>query len=154
MNMTPHQATPPYDWSALLRLIQTEFAFMERRIDPPSSMHSLTADAIAAQAVSGEVWAIGAPPVACLFLTVKPQALYLGKLAVATGQRGRGLARSLIGTAAARARALGLPVLELQTRVELVENQAAFRRMGFTEVGQGSHQGYDRITTLTFHCPV
>ncbi|MDO8882364.1 MAG: GNAT family N-acetyltransferase [Pseudotabrizicola sp.] len=148
--MTPHEAQAPYDWSVILRLIQTEFASMEGRIDPPSSMHALTSDAIAGQAQTGEVWVIGAPPVACLFLTVKPQALYLGKLAVAGSRRGRGLARVLIDTAAARARALGLPILELKTRIELVENHAAFRAMGFAEVGRGSHPGYDRPTTLIF----
>lgn len=150
--MTPHQAHAPYDWEALLRLIQSEFAGMEGRIDPPSSMHRLTAEAIAAQAQAqdGEVWVIGAPPVACLFLTVKPGALYLGKLAVAGDQRGRGFARVLVDTAAARARAMGLPVLELQTRVELVENHATFRALGFAEVGRSSHPGFARPTTLTF----
>lgn len=150
MTMTPYQAQSPYDWPAVLRLIQTAFASMEGRIDPPSSMLALTAGAIEAQATTGEVWVIGTPPVACLFLTPKADALYLGKLAVADGQRGRGWARVLIDTAADRARAMGLPVLELQTRVELVENHAAFRAMGFVEVGRSSHPGFDRVTTLTF----
>ena len=148
--MTPTRATDPYDWTTILRLIRQEFAFMERRIDPPSSMLTLTAEAIAIQARTGEVWVTGAPPVGCMFLTVKPQALYLGKLAVADTQRGKGLARALVETAAARARPLGLPVLELQTRIEMVENHAAFRAMGFTETGRSSHPGYDRVTTLTF----
>ncbi|MEI2652271.1 MAG: GNAT family N-acetyltransferase [Microthrixaceae bacterium] len=77
---------------------------------------------------------IGAP-VACVFLTPKPGALYVGKLAVADSHRGQGLARRLIDRAEARAREMGLPALELQTRVELVENQAAFLAMGFREVG-------------------
>ncbi|MDR7123407.1 GNAT family N-acetyltransferase [Pseudotabrizicola sp. 4114] len=148
--MTPHQALDPYDWPAVLRLIQTEFASMEGRIDPPSSMHALTAEAIAGQARRGEVWVTGTPPVACMILTPKPQALYLGKLAVAGTHRGKGLARTLVEVAATRARALGLPVLELQTRVELVGNHAAFRAMGFAEVGRSAHPGYDRATSLTF----
>lgn len=148
--MTLHQAHDPYDWTAVLRLIQTEFAFMDARIDPPSSMHSLTEAAIARQAQTGEVWVIGTPPVACVFLTPKPQALYVGKLAVSSTQRGKGLARALMAQAEGRARALGLPVLELQTRIELVENQAAFRAMGFEEMGRTSHPGYDRPTTITF----
>ena len=45
---------------------------------------------------------------------------------------------------------LGLPVLELQTRVELVENQAAFLAMGFVEVGRTAHKGYDRPTSITY----
>ncbi len=150
--MSPERAGPGADWAALLALIRAEFAFMEGRIDPPSSMHSLTAEAIAEQAATGEVWLIAeaGQPVACVFLTVKPGRLYLGKLAVAGSHRGRGLARRLVDTAAARARALGLPVLELQTRVELTENHATFRALGFTEVGATAHPGYDRPTSLTF----
>jgi ribosomal protein S18 acetylase RimI-like enzyme len=148
--MTPHRATDPYDWPALLTLVQTEFAFMAGRIDPPSSMHALTPESIALQARTGEVWAIGHPPVACVFLTPKPQALYIGKLAVAATHRGRGLARQLMTLAETRARALRLPALELQTRVELTENQATFRALGFVEVARTAHPGYDRPTSITF----
>jgi ribosomal protein S18 acetylase RimI-like enzyme len=147
--MTPYRCVRPYDWTALLRLIRAEFGYMEGRIDPPSSMHDLTPDSIAEQARNGEVWAIGQPPVACVFLTPKPDALYVGKLAVAVSQRGRGLARSLITLAETRARALQLPALELQTRVELTENQATFRALGFVETGRTAHPGYARPTSIT-----
>lgn len=152
--MTPYQCLAPFDWPALLTLIQTEFAFMEGRIDPPSSMQRLTAAAIAEQATQGEVWAIGTPPVACVFLTAKPGALYIGKLAVAAPHRGQGLARRLIDLAERRARALGMPALELQTRVELVENQATFRALGFVETGRTAHAGYARPTSVTFRRPL
>ncbi|WP_424979675.1 GNAT family N-acetyltransferase [Leisingera sp. S232] len=65
-----------------------------------------------------------------MFLTPRPDCLYLGKLTVDDAQRGRGLARLLVKHASARARALGLPVL-LETRIELIENHAAFARLGF-----------------------
>lgn len=154
--MTPFRAPPGYDWAAVLRLIRDSFAFMDGRIDPPSSMHRLTEAEIAAQAEAGEVWVIEAEgaPVACAFLTVKPGRLYLGKLAVAAEWRGRGLARRLVETAEARARALGLAAVELQTRVELAENHAAFRAMGFAQTGATAHRGYDRPTSLTFAKPV
>jgi ribosomal protein S18 acetylase RimI-like enzyme len=152
--MTPHRAVDPYDWPALLRLIQTEFAFMDGRIDPPSSMHNLSADAIAAQARSGEVWVIGPPPTACVFLTLKPNALYIGKLTVAAAHRGLGLGRTLIDHAETRARALHLPALELQTRVELTENHATFQALGFHEVARTAHPGHDRPTSITFRRPV
>ncbi len=150
--MTPRRAQGEYDWSALLRLIRESFAYMDARIDPPSSMHRLTAAEVAEQAASGEVWVVEAEgvPVGCVFLSVKPGRLYLGKLAVAAAWRGRGLARQLVAAAEARARALGLPVLELQSRVELVENHATFRALGFVETGATAHPGYDRPTSLTF----
>jgi ribosomal protein S18 acetylase RimI-like enzyme len=113
-------------------------------------MHALTPADIARQAIEGEVWAIGQPPVACVFLTVKPQALYLGKLAVAATHRRQGLARALLALAETRARALRLPALELQTRVELTENHATFRALGFEEVTRTAHPGYPRPTSITF----
>jgi ribosomal protein S18 acetylase RimI-like enzyme len=152
--MTPYQCLDPFDWQAILTLIQSEFAFMAGRIDPPSSMHDLTVQTIAAQARNGEVWAIGTPPVACVFLTPKPAALYVGKLAVAASYRQQGLARRLIDLAATRAKSHNLPALELQTRVELTENQAAFRALGFVEVGRTAHPGFDRPTSITFRRPV
>lgn len=148
--MTPTRVTPPYDWSNLLALIRAEFAYMDGVIDPPSSMHRLTEAEIARQAEEGEVWVIGTPAVACMFLTVKGDWLYLGKLAVAADQRGKGLARDLVDLAMSRARALGLAGVELQTRIELTANHATFRALGFTETGRSAHPGYDRPTTLTF----
>lgn len=154
--MTPVRASGDYDWGSVLRLIRENFAFMDGRIDPPSSMHHLTEADIAEQADEGEVWVIeqAATPVACLFLTVKPGRLYLGKLAVTAAWRGHGLARRLIGVAEERARSMGLPALELQTRVELTENHATFRALGFTQTGATAHAGYDRPTSLTFRKPL
>lgn len=147
--MPPRLCRNPATAPALLALIRAEFAGMEGRIDPPSSMHRLTAGDIARQMQEGEVWTIGTPPVACLFLTVRGDALYLGKLAVAGAHRGRGLARALVEQAALRARARGLVALELQVRVELVENHRTFAALGFAETGRSAHPGHSRPTTLT-----
>ena len=147
----PRRVSPDEDVRQVLALIQSEFAYMEARIDPPSSMHRLDVDAIRAQAEAGEVWVIEEDdaPVACVFLTEKPGVLYLGKLAVLARMRGRGLARRLVEVAADRARARGLDVVELQTRVELVENHATFARFGFVKTGETAHAGYDRPTSIT-----
>jgi GNAT superfamily N-acetyltransferase len=134
--MAPHLATDPALWSAILALLHEAFAYMEGRIDPPSSLRDLTPEALSRHVRTEEIWIIGAP-VACVFLTPKPGALYVGKLAVAADHRGK-----------------GLPALELQTRIELVENQAAFRAMGFQEVGRTSHPGFDRPTSITYRRPV
>lgn len=136
---------------ALLALIQSAFAGMDGRIDPPSSMNRLTLTDVAQQTVTGEVWAIGTPPVACVFFTPKPGELYVGKLATAATHRGQGLARRLITQAEATARARGLPRLALETRVELTENHTAFAAMGFAEVGRTAHAGFDRPTSITMH---
>jgi ribosomal protein S18 acetylase RimI-like enzyme len=143
------RAVDPFDWPGVLALIQRAFAGMEGRIDPPSSLHRLTAGGIAAQAMTGEVWVV--PPMqACMFLTPKQGRLYLGKLAVEPALQGRGLARLLVALAEERARAMGLAVLELETRIELTENHAIFARLGFVETGRKAHPGFDRPTSITF----
>ena len=151
--MTPRRATDPTLWPPMLALLREAFAFMAGRIDPPSSLRDLTPEVLTVQAQTGEIWIIDGADggiAACIVLTPKPGALYLGKLAVAGAYRGQGLARRLIDHAETRARARGLPALELQTRVELVENQAAFLAMGFVEVGRTAHAGYERPTSITY----
>lgn len=130
----------------LLKLIQTAFSYMDGRISPPSSMHRLTIESIKEQCVKGEVWAIGVEPSACVFLKERENCFYLGKLAVDEKYRGQGLARRLVEKAEERGRARGHRILELETRIELVENHAAFQRMGFEKSGEGAHEGFDQPT--------
>jgi predicted N-acetyltransferase YhbS len=148
--MTLFRAVDPYEWQALRDLIARAFAGMEGRIDPPSSLHRLTAQDIATQAIEGEVWVIGEPAVACVFLTPLPHALYLGKLAVHPGHQRKGFGRALIELAENRARQLGRPALELSTRIELVENHTTFKALGFVQTASSAHAGFDRPTTLVF----
>jgi GNAT superfamily N-acetyltransferase len=152
--MTPRLVLDPAMWPPLLALLHKAFAYMDGRIDPPSSLRDLTPAMLSRQAGLGEIWIIDATGTedirACVFLTLKPDALYVGKLAVDLEHRGLGLARRLIAQAEDRARALGLPALELQTRVELTENQAAFQAMGFVETARTAHPGFDRPTSITY----
>lgn len=156
-DLTLTQASAPYDWGAVLRLLHAEFAYMQGRIDPPSSLALVTPDSIAAHAEQNEVWVIEAGrnrPVACIFLTPQPPTLFVGKIAVAHRHRGQGLARRLINKAVARAKALGLEHLTLQSRVELTENHAAFNALGFTIVGDYTHHGYSSPTSITMQRPL
>lgn len=134
----------------VLALLHREFAYMDNQIDPPSSLKSMTIDSLSEDARTDEVWALGDPVTACMILTPRDNALYLGKLAVATSHRGQGIARRLIGLAVARAPIHKATHVELQTRVELTAHQALFRAMGFTEVARTAHPGYDRPTAITF----
>lgn len=153
--MTPVLLSPDSaEIPQVLALIRSAFAYMDGRIDPPSSMHRLSEASLRDSARTSELWVLGDPVTACVLLSPRDECLYLGKLAVAECSRGRGLARRLVEHATARAQALGLPVLELQTRVELTENHAAFARMGFVRTGTTSHSGYDRPTSVTMRMPV
>jgi ribosomal protein S18 acetylase RimI-like enzyme len=135
---------------AVLALVCAEFAYMDGRIDPPSSIHALTLPALTEAAVLSEVWAIADPPVACVILTPRPPVLYLGKLAVAAPLRGAGLARALVDLACKRAAALGLASVELSVRTELVANHAAFVSLGFVEMSRTAHTGFDRPTAIVY----
>jgi ribosomal protein S18 acetylase RimI-like enzyme len=134
----------------VLALLHREFAYMDSKIDPPSSLAAMTPSSLSKDARTSEVWALGDPVAACMILTPKEDALYLGKLAVATSHRGQGIARRMIDLAVARAPIHKAGRIELQTRVELTANQALFRALGFTEVARTAHPGYDRPTAITF----
>lgn len=138
----------------ILDLVQRSFAYMEPRINPPSSMYRLTTAAIQEQCLSGEVWTIGEQPDACVFLTDKEDCLYIGKLAVCENRRGQGYAKKLIELAAGRARCKGLPALELNTRIELVENHQTFQRLGFAKIADGRHEGFSKPTYIVMRKPL
>ena len=139
------------DWTALHRLLIDSFAYMEERIDPPSSLTRMSAATL--QEKSGEenlmlIWSDD-ELVACGFLKELPDAIYLGKLAVREDMRGRGLLRRMISTAEEIAKARDKPALELQARIELTENHATFGALGFLQTGTTAHAGYDRPTSIT-----
>ena len=44
---------------------------------------------------------------------------------------------------------MGHDRLELQVRIELVENQQAFAKMGFVKVSENCHPGYGCVSEIT-----
>ena len=150
MDLTPIRLGPDdAELGNLLTLMRDCFGYMEGRIDPPSSLGSVTPASLRKTAAQDEIWCIGIPPVACMILSAKPGVLYLGKVCVAPTHQRLGLARHLINHAETRARALKLPALELQTRIELEDNHATFRALGFAEHARTAHPGYDSPTSIT-----
>lgn len=143
-------------WAEVHTLLMQSFAYMQDRIDPPSSMTRLTLEGLIEKSRS-EIAIIATEndrPVACAFLDPRPDCLYVGKVAVAGHLRGRGLTRRMFGIAEDVARQRGLPFLELQTRIELLENHETFRRLGFEKCGEDAHEGYDRPTSIRMRKPV
>lgn len=61
----------------------------------------------------------------------------------------RGIARALFRAAEDLARSHGRAFLELQTRIELLENHATFSALGFEKVAETAHPGHDRPTSIT-----
>tara|TARA_B100000902_G_C27054447_1_gene785819 strand:- start:24 stop:533 length:510 start_codon:yes stop_codon:yes gene_type:complete len=137
-----------------LELIKSSFAFMAGLIDPPSSVERLTLKKLKTMAEVGRVLVIGKPVIACVVATPLPHALYLGKIAVDPSMRGQGLVRTLIEKCEALAEDLGKNCLELQVRIELVQNEKMFAKLGFIKVSDDCHLGYDRVTEITMQKPV
>ena len=86
------------DYASLLALLHKSFAYMEGRIDPPSSLHSFDLDKLREKANAETLLtAMDSERLAgCLFVRQKADSLYLGKLAVDNAMRGKGIARQLI----------------------------------------------------------
>jgi GNAT superfamily N-acetyltransferase len=129
---------------------------MDERIDPPSSIHSMTASDFVRKATSETLItaSLDGSLVGCLFCRSTGEWLYVGKMAVAANLQRSGVGRLMIDQARQLARNQGLLGLELETRIELTENHDAFGRLGFVVVAQEAHEGYSRMTSVRMRSPL
>lgn len=139
------------DFDAIHALLTQCFAYMDGRIDPPSSLHRLSAADLAAKADKNAcvIARLEGHLVGCLFVEDLGDALAIEKLAVHPNCRRAGIGSGLIEGASMIAQSLGRRKLRLQTRIELTENHAAFAAMGFAKTGETAHPGFDRPTSVT-----
>ncbi|MCC6205496.1 MAG: GNAT family N-acetyltransferase [Hyphomicrobiales bacterium] len=139
------------DWTGLLALILRAFAYMDGRIDPPSSALALTPESLGHRAATETMLLAceGDRLVGCAFLADRGDHFYLGKLAVEPDCHGQGIGKALMQTAERHAITAGKTAIELQTRIELIENHRMFERLGFREIARTAHPGYKRHTSLT-----
>lgn len=137
-------------------LVESAFAYMEGRMDPPPAALGLTPEDVNDLAARAEIWAIEdeGRVIACISLTPQEGVLSLGNLAVAVPHRGHGLARCLVDLAADRARALGLRAVETRAGVELTDSHNVFAALGFRLSPETGPPGLDGPTEITFVRPV
>ncbi|SFN80131.1 Acetyltransferase (GNAT) family protein [Mesorhizobium sp. NFR06] len=138
-------------WDDLLVLIRRAFAYMDGIIDPPSSAHLLTTDGLGEKAKreTGFLAVENGRIVGCVFALERMRDVYVGKLAVEPRLQGQGIGARLMRAVEDLARECGKEAIELQTRIELTANHAAFARLGFRETGRTAHEGYDKPTSIT-----
>lgn len=150
-------ASPGFsDWPGLLALLRRAYAYMESRIDPPSSLLRMDAEQLEAKSRDETLIVALADRrlVGCVFAALREGCVYVGKLAVDDSFRRRGVARKLMQAAEELGRANARAFLELETRIELTENHATFAALGFRRVGETAHPGFDRPTSITMRKPV
>jgi predicted N-acetyltransferase YhbS len=140
----------PSDAPEAAALIRAAFADQGIATDPPSSALRETGETVAAKlAAGGGAGGFGREGlIGVLLWTPEPDALYLGRLAVAPAWRGRGLARTLIAAGEAEARSRGLALARAQARIALPRNRALFARLGYAEVGTRAHPGHAEPTIV------
>lgn len=121
------------------------------RIDPPSSLNEMTEDDLRAKARREQLLVADehGQLVGSAYADVRSTCVYVGKVAVTSKARGRGVARKLLAAAESIARIADRQVLELQTRVELIENHNTSSARGFEKVAATAHPGYSRPTSIT-----
>jgi GNAT superfamily N-acetyltransferase len=150
--------SPPQfsDWPALLDLLRTTYAYMGPRINPPSSLVRMGIAEFQEKARHEEmILALESSRIlGCAFAAVREDCVYVGKLAVDASARKRGVARRLMEAAESIARRNGKACLELETRIELLENHETFAALGFIKVAETAHPGFDRPTAITMRKPV
>jgi GNAT superfamily N-acetyltransferase len=150
-------ASPQFsDWAALLDLLSSSYAYMTPRIDPPSSLASIGVAELQAKAQREQlIVALEASRIlGCAYAAVREDCVYVSKLAVDESARRRGIARKIFEAVEGIARANAKPYLELETRIELIENHATFAALGFAIVEERSHAGFERPTIVVMRKPL
>lgn len=124
---------------------------MDELVDPPSSLHKMTADSLRKKADNETLLLVfdAESLIACAFFDIRKDVIYVSKIAVAPSHRGRRIAHKIFNIADNLARNNAKKWLELETRIELIDNKQAFGKMGFITTAKNSHAGYDRPTSIT-----
>jgi len=124
-------------------------AFRDLPIDPPSSVLKETVADFTARLRSDTILvALNSDAlIGSIFCTPKNDALYVGRLAVRTDWRRRGVASALVDAAKDEARRRGARRITLGARIALPGNVALFRRNGFAIVRETCHPVFTTPTS-------
>jgi len=138
-------------WRALLELLLEAFEYQKGRIDPPSSVYKLDEELLKRKATEEQVFVARdqGSLVGCVFAKDTGTSIYLGKLAVRPSLQRHGVGRALVRAVEDLAQRRGRTVVELETRIELIENRITFESYGFRKVSESAHPGYDRPTSIS-----
>jgi ribosomal protein S18 acetylase RimI-like enzyme len=138
------------DIPTLATLVHTAFEDYRGRLDPPSGAHNETAETLRQALHTG--WAalalVNNVAVGCVFYHQEDEHMYLGRLSVLRPFRRHGVGQALTEYVEQRARALGLPRVQLGVRIALPYLQAYYERLGYHVMRYESHAGYTVPTSV------
>lgn len=139
------------DVAALVELIHSAFEEYRGRLDPPSGAHAETETSVRKKLQDGgAVVAVGGGELlGCVFFQPESDHVYLGRLAVRPGHRGRGIARHLVAWVESHERTTALGRVRVGVRLALRQNRAYFERAGYVVTQLESHAGYEDATSAT-----
>ena len=136
--------------AAILAVVHRAFAQYDRTLVPQSGAARETVETVTARlARENCVMALREERlVGCLFYEHLGDHLYFGRLAVLPEERGRGVARRLVGEVEAVALAAGIATVALDVRIALPGNAALFAALGYREVSRHAHPGFADPTSI------
>jgi ribosomal protein S18 acetylase RimI-like enzyme len=136
------------DAPTIYQITQAAFAEYCGVLVPPSGVHRETLDTVREKMASGRylLALAGQRAVGVVYYEVRPERVYLGRLAVLPEVRGRGIGRLLVEEVERRARSAGRYKVELGVRAALVALRASYERMGYRVLAERSHSGFDVVT--------
>jgi len=150
--ITNAKDTPFNDYQALHRLLTEAFAYMNGVIDPPSSMLKLDQKSLR-EKTEKETLLIATHHkelVGCIFIQPRNDHCYAGKFAVKAEYRHQGVGTKLLRAAQEWACDQGYVQIDLETRVELIDNHRYFEKQGFSKTAENAHAGFDRPTSFVY----
>jgi predicted N-acetyltransferase YhbS len=150
------RAATEADIPTIVALIHAAFKEYDGVIDPPSGAHKESAQKIREKLTTEQALLalLDDQIVACVFYRDEGDHMYFGRLAVLPAYRNRGISAVLIAYVEQRARALGLPRVQLGVRVALPRLRARYERLGYRVIEERRHAGYVEPTYLVMEKPL
>jgi GNAT superfamily N-acetyltransferase len=139
------------DAELMRRITQEAFAEYIGVLRPESGVHTETVEDVRQFLARGGgviAW-LSDEPVGTARYEPRDGFLYVGRVAVLPGHRGRGIASAMMRYLEGTARQLSLGGMQVGVRMSLPDNLALYRRLGYELVGVQPHpRGPDRVGTL------
>ncbi len=144
----------PHQFRCMHEITRQAFAEYDGKLNPPSAAVTITLDELTQQmAEGGGVLAqVCDTPVGSALFRLRPDHLYIGRLAVLPALRGRGIASAILDYMEQIAAAAGLAEMRLGTRVSMERNIALYERHGYVITSEQPHPaaaGPDKVVWMT-----